>query len=206
MSQNAAAKGRIFLLLIGIVVGSAGGYFLNWLYPFETLVGPSPLVEDTDDPTTLPTPPNGILQSETVQSMTTASIDGTDIVEMRIPEMEVNLTIQVNSTVELTFIASYFISLFADFQYGAEFNVSLLVDGVAVMTSNLFAYRTSVLVETEYEGGNLAMNYMVPQLTAGEHSFEVVYSSIHTKSDCSLHIHPPGYNFERYFTVTEWAS
>ncbi|MHA1745094.1 MAG: hypothetical protein ACTSWW_03775 [Promethearchaeota archaeon] len=203
MTQNTAAKGRVILLLLGIVVGSAGGYFLNWIYPFETLVGPSPWVEDTESP---PNPPNGLLQSETVQSMTTAKIDGIDILEMRIPEMEVNLTTQANSTVELTFIASYFISLMTDFQYGAEFNVSILVDGAAVMTLILFAYRTSVLVETEYEGGNLAMSCMVPQLTAGEHSFEVVSFSLHTKNYCFLHIRPSGYNFERYFTVNEWAS
>jgi len=50
------------------------------------------------------------------------------------------------------------------------------------------------------------MNYMVPQLSAGEHSFEVVYFSLHARDYCGLHIHPPGYDFERYFTVTEWAS
>ena len=204
MSQKVSSKGRVFLLLIGIVIGSASGYILNWIYPFETLVGPSPWVDDTDNPPIIP--PNGLLQSKTVQSMTTASIDGIDIVETLIPEMAINLTIQANSTVELTFIASYFISLFAGFQYGAEFNVSLLVDGVAIMTSNLFAYRTSAIIETEYEGGNLAMNSIISQLTAGEHLFEVVFFSVHTKNDCSLHIRPPGYNFERYFTINEWSS
>ena len=119
MSQKVSSKGRAFLLLLGIVIGSASGYFLNWIYPFEALVGPGPWADDTDNPPIIP--PNGLLQSETVQSMTTASIDGDGIIETLIPEMAINLTIQANSTVELTFIASYFISLFTGFQYGAEF-------------------------------------------------------------------------------------
>jgi hypothetical protein len=176
MSSKSSAKGRIFLFIFGIIMGSAGGYLLNWIYPFENFVGPSPWAEDTI------TLENGLLQTQKVQSTTAASIDGTDITETPIPQMEINLTIQANSAVELIFIASYFVSLFADFQYGAEFNVSLLVDGVSVMRSTIFVYRTSLLTETEYEGGNLAMNIMTPQLTAGTHSFQVVYHSLLPKN------------------------
>ena len=106
----------------------------------------------------------------------------------------------------MIFVASYFVSLFADFQYGVEFNVSLLVDGVSVMRSTIFAYRTSILTETEYEGGNLAMNIMIPQLTAGEHSFQVVYHSLITKNYCRLNLRPTGYDFERSLIVNEWNS
>jgi len=203
MAQQATAKGRVFLLLLGIIVGSAGGYFLNWLYPFETLVGPSPLVEDAEN---LPTLPNGLLQTETVQSRTYASVNGIDVAETDILDMEMNVTIQADSTVELTFIASYFIVMFADFRYGTEFNISLLVDGIAVISSNIFAYRTSLVNVTEYEGGNLAMTCMIPQLSTGEHSFKVVGSSVHPKTDCTLYFSTTGYNFERSMTVNEWAT
>jgi hypothetical protein len=199
MSSKSSGKGRIFLFLFGIIFGSAGGYFLNWIYPFENLVGPSPWADDTITPT------NGLIQTQKVQSTTSASIEGTDVTETLIPQMEINLTIQADSTIELIFVASYFVSLFADYQYGAEFNVSLLVDGNSVMRSTIFVYRTSILTETEYEGGNLAMNIMIPQMTAGEHSFQVVYRSLLSKNYCRLNLRPTGYNFTRYLIVNEWS-
>ena len=120
--------------------------------------------------------------------------------------MEINLTTQANSAVELIFVVSYFVSLFADFQYGVEFNISLLVDGVSVMRSTIFAYRTSILTETEYEGGSLAMNIMIPQMTAGEHSFQVVYASSLSKNYCKLNLRYASYENARYLIVNEWST
>jgi hypothetical protein len=200
MSKREASKSKASILIAAILLGSLGGYVLNWIYPLNNLVGESPFINTDGYPLT------GLLQTQTVVSKTTAGRNGDDLVETLVPQMEMNLTVQANSTVELVFTASYLISLLAGFHYGTQFNVSIKMDGAAVVTTIIFAYRTWLVNVTEYEGGNIALHCFIDHLSVGNHAFEVVYFSIENKNYSHFYLSTTGYAYTRYFTVTEWAA
>jgi hypothetical protein len=200
MSQRVASKSRASIIIVAILLGSLGGYVLNWIYPLNKLVGESPFLNPTEEPR------SGLLQTQTISSKSSAGRNGDDLVETLVPGMEMNLTVQANSTVELVFTASYLISMWAGFHYGTQFNVSIKMDGAAVVTTIIFAYRTWLVNVTEYEGGNIALHCFVDHLSAGNHAFEVVYFSIENKIYSHFYLSTGGYTYTRYFSVTEWAA
>jgi hypothetical protein len=186
VNDMADRKGSLAgIAILSILVGAGLGFGLTWLLP------PSGTVLQTKDVA---------MNSQTYKS-------DNDMTKTAVLGMQLNITTRGFSYITAEFFGSLGYHLDSTFVNVVRFNITLEVDGVAVVQSKASWYHQAATGNAEEGSLGVTLRWVSGTLLAGTHTVQVTWVSLYDPAGTNqIYFATPNHNATRSITVQEIRS
>ncbi len=195
MSGKGVVGAIIASVILSVGITGALAYFLLPVV-FPNITEEPPTYEDQGI----------VLQSIYYETDSAAVIIDTDTTYEKVPDTEVNITIEQNSRIQATFSGDFRLAVDGSFKGGCNFFIVLKIEGIGNRTMRIHFYDNTgpYPTTTRVFSHNLNIGYQTEGLSAGTYTISVHWMSEYDATGyAQLNLAYPGSNRTRTLLVQE---